>query len=361
MFLAVMPDSREVIAQRQREVLLIALRVFGGLEYYAMHSTNFSLQPAGVQGSATCWSLEVLPSDLKRLRGSGQSPKFGVFDLNGYFPTPEIFLFRWSPQLQLSWPTRIVSGIERLQLCHWRAPRELERRLFSWTINQDLLDLDQGLVQTFRSAPLAVRNESQAKAALARVITGWEQPQKVRRFLSASEQSEVVARFKSCRDWFPKTVKVLEQVELADDKDRAQLMAHALTKLKAESLILSALPSELGDLSADGRRRFRRMVRNLEKRTDHLDRKLADLWSFLGDRNCDQIHEFLKTLGLGHGLLPKSLRRRHQRLGLFSRVKTGPSPRYADEALDAESFPLQISGALGFELQSFPERYVMRR
>jgi hypothetical protein len=353
-------DRTEVIAERHREVLLIAFRVFGGLEYHAMHSTHFSLEPAGRIGSATCWSLDVLPSSLTRLRESGAPPNFGAVELKQHFPTPEIFLFRWSPQLQLTWPTRIRSGIESWQLCRWSTPHECDGRRFSWRIDQNLLDLDQGLVQGFRCGPLAAQNESQAKKEFARLTGDWEERQQVKRFLSGSEESEVVARFKSCRDWFPKTVKWLGQVELADAPSRAGLMARALAELKSESLILSALPSELRDLSADGRRRFQRQVRNLEKRSDPLDRTLADLWSFLEGLNRQEIYEFLRALGLGHGLLPKSLRRRQQRLGLSSRVDTGPSSRWNDEALEAESLPLQISAASGFSLLSFPERYVKK-
>jgi hypothetical protein len=353
-------DRRKVIAERQREVRLLAFRVFGGVEYHAMHSTNFNLEPAGVLGSATCWSLEVLPSGLTRLWGSGRSPNFGVVDLQKYFPTPQVLLFRWSPQLQLTWPARIVTGIERSRLYRWGAPIEREGSLYSWTIEQDLLDLDLELVESFLCAPIKARNEVQAKATFADATADWAETQRIKRFLSAGEEAELVARFKSCRDWFPKTVKWLAQIESADDKERPKLMAQALKELQAESLILSALSSELSSLSGDKRRRYWRMVRNLRKRTDHLDRKLADLWTFLRERNCEEMRKFLQGLGLGHGLVAKSFRRRHERLGLFSRVNTGPTPRSDDEPLRAESLARQISLASGFALESFPERYVKR-
>jgi hypothetical protein len=133
-----------------------------------MHSANFSQEPSGKRGSATCWSLEVVPSGLDRLKENGNSPNFRVIPMEHHFPGPMIFLFRWSPQLQLTYATRIVAGFERLQLSHRSSPRETAGQRYSWTVEQQLLDLDGSLVQTFRTAALAVDGETQARAVLAR-------------------------------------------------------------------------------------------------------------------------------------------------------------------------------------------------
>jgi hypothetical protein len=346
-------EHGDLVAQQRREVVLVGFRVFGGLDYCAMHSANYDLTPNGERGSATCWDLEILPSPLDRLRENGQAPIFRTLPVDQHFPRPIVFLFRWSPQIQLTYATRIMVGFECLQLEHWSSPLQAPERSYSWTIEQQLLDLQGRLVQAFRRAAVVAVDEYEAKATLANMTRGWDCEERVRHFLSPSEEAQLLARFQSCRDLFPRTVKLLNQAY--DQKSPEPLLAEAVDVLKAESLIYSALPSEIADLSGDRRRQFRRAQRELLKRTDDLDRRLSDPWDYLGGLSKEELGEFLRSRGWSGELQLKSLRRRHERLGLFSKLRSGPA------ALGTSpSDKTQLSSAIGFHLVSFPERYVAR-
>src|SRR5258706_13448835 len=106
-------------------------------------------------------------------------------------------------------------------------------------------------------------------------------------------------------------------------------MACAQKALKTESLIFSALPNELEYLSSAERRRYRRARRQLERRNDPRDRKMADLWPLLQRLTSFELHKALATIEATAGVTAKSLRRRPQRLGLHSSIKPGPVPRGA--------------------------------
>jgi hypothetical protein len=349
-------DQATPVAQRQHAITLIGFRVFGGLEYHGVHSADFSLTPSGERGSATSWSLDVLPSALNRLRENVAAPNFQFIPIEQHFPRPMVFLFRWSPQLQLTFPTRIVAGLERFQLHHWSPPLEIMGKSYSWTIEQQLLDLDGKLVQSFRTLAVIHRHESGARTAFANVTAGWDQPQMVKRFLSATEEDELRARFQACKDLFPKTARLLKKAQLAENAEAEQLLAEALAELKTESLIYSALESEISDLSGEARRRFRRAQRELVKRIDPRDRRISDLWGYLKKLTEEQLQEFLGSLGFSGQSLAKSLRRRHQRLGLLSIAQSAVLSAAEDSRPKALS--REVGSVIGFSLESFPERYV---
>ena len=345
-----------VLLEEKRDVQIVGFRVFGGLNYHAIHSANFSLEPAGKRGSATSLRLSVLPSDLQRLRGSGRPPKFGTLELQEHFAATEVFLFRWSPQLQISYATRVVLGIECLQLCRWSEPQQIVGETIEWTINQNVLDLDGELVQSFRTT--AVPNEQRGREVVACFAEQWRQKEQVKGFLSASKECELVARFKACRDLFPKTVGFLEEAEQARGEQRREFMACAQKAIMTESLIFSELPCEVEHFAPDERRRYRRAKRQLERRNDPRDRKIADLWPFLQTLTSFELHKALETNELTAGVSAKSLRRRLQRLGLHSSIKPGPVPREGHESATVD--PQTPEGFPDCSLESFPEPYVVK-